>query len=133
MREGIIVQAIGEEHLTILELLGIKSEKFNIGERVYIGKEGRAKILSVLGRIDYNHLTPTAKNELQSVVEKIVSENVKTFFAQIAENPASVNLLLLSIIALQTWIVKKIYALEKTVALLALHVRFPGADRLRND
>jgi putative nucleotide binding protein len=79
MREGIIVQAIGEEHLTILELLGIKSEKFNIGERVYIGKEGRAKILSVLGRIDYNHLTPTAKNELQSVVEKIVSENETRF------------------------------------------------------
>lgn len=79
MREGIIVQAIGEEHLTILELLGIKSEKFNIGERVYIGKEGRAKILSVLGRIDYNHLTPTAKNELQSVVEKIVSENEARF------------------------------------------------------
>ena len=79
MREGIIVQAIGEEHLTTLELLGIKSEKFNIGERVYIGKEGRAKILSVLGRIDYNHLTPTAKNELQSVVEKIVSENETRF------------------------------------------------------
>ena len=53
MREGIIIQAIGEEHLTILELLGIKNEKFSIGERVYIGKEGRAKILSVLGRIDY--------------------------------------------------------------------------------
>jgi putative nucleotide binding protein len=79
MREGIIVQAIGEEHLTILELLGIKNEKFGIGERVYIGKEGRAKILSVLGRLDYNHLTPTAKNELQSVVEKIVSENEPRF------------------------------------------------------
>ncbi len=79
MREGIIVQAIGEEHLTILELLGIRNEKFGIGERVYIGKEGRAKILSVLGRIDYNHLTPTAKNELQSVVEKIVNENEARF------------------------------------------------------
>ena len=79
MREGIIVQAIGEEHLTILELLGIRNEKFGIGERVYIGKEGRSKILSVLGRIDYNHLTPTAKNELQSVVEKIVNENETRF------------------------------------------------------
>jgi len=79
MRDGIIVQAIGEEHLTILELLGIRNEKFGIGERVYIGKEGRAKILSVLGRIDYNHLTPTAKNELQSVVEKIVNENETRF------------------------------------------------------
>lgn len=79
MRDGIIIHAIGEEHLSILELLGIKNEKFSIGERVYIGKDGRAKILSVLGRIDYNHLTPTAKNELQSVVEKIVTENETRF------------------------------------------------------
>lgn len=79
MREGIIIHAIGEEHLSVLELLGIKNEKFGIGERVYIGKDGRAKILSVLGRIDYNHLTPTAKNELQSVVEKIVTENETRF------------------------------------------------------
>ncbi len=79
MREGLIIHAIGEEHLTILELLGIRNEKFNVGERVYIGKEGRAKILSVLGRIDYEHLTSSAKNELQSIVEKIVSENESRF------------------------------------------------------
>ena len=79
MREGLIIQAIGEEHLTLLELLGIRNEKFSIGERVYIGKEGRAKILSVLGRIDYEHLTSSAKNELQSIVEKIVSENESRF------------------------------------------------------
>ena len=79
MREGLIIQAIGEEHLTILELLGIRNEKFSIGERVYIGKEGRAKIISVLGRIDYENLTSSAKNELQSIVEKIVSENESRF------------------------------------------------------
>lgn len=79
MREGLIIQAIGEEHLTILELLGINNEKFGIGERVYIGKERRAKILSVLGRIDYNNLTPTSKNELQTVIEKIVSDQETRF------------------------------------------------------
>ena len=79
MREGTIIHAIGEVHLTILELLGINREKFSIGERVYIGKDGRAKILSVLGRIDYNHLTQTAKNELPSVIEKIVSVNESRF------------------------------------------------------
>ena len=79
MREGLIIQAIGEEHLTILDSLGIRNEKFSIGERVYIGKEGRAKIISVLGRIDYEHLTSSAKNELQSIVEKIVSENESRF------------------------------------------------------
>ena len=59
--------------------MGIRNEKFSIGERVYIGKEGRAKIISVLGRIDYENLTSSAKNELQSIVEKIVSENESRF------------------------------------------------------
>lgn len=79
MREGIIIHAIGEEHLTLLELLGINNEEFGIGERVYIGKAGREKIISVLGRLDYGHISQTAKNELPSVIEKIVGVNEKRF------------------------------------------------------
>ena len=47
-REGIIIQAIGEERLTLLELLGDPKKNFDIGERVYIGREGREKIISVI-------------------------------------------------------------------------------------
>ncbi|TVP40115.1 DUF655 domain-containing protein [Candidatus Nitrosocosmicus arcticus] len=79
MREGVIIHAIGEEHLTLLELLGISNEKFSIGERVYIGKDGREKIISVLGRLDYNHTSQSAKNELPIVIEKIVNVNEKRF------------------------------------------------------
>jgi putative nucleotide binding protein len=79
MREGVIIHAIGEEHLTLLELLGINNERFSIGERVYIGKDGREKIVSVLGRLDYNHISQSAKNELPSVIEKIVNVNEKRF------------------------------------------------------
>lgn len=79
MREGVIIHAIGEEHLTLLELLGISNEKFSIGERVYIGKDGREKIISVLGRLDYNHISQSAKNELPIVIEKIVDVNEKRF------------------------------------------------------
>lgn len=79
MREGIIIYAIGEEHLTLLELLGMNNEKFAIGERVYIGKDGREKIISVLGRLDYDHITPSAKNELPTIIEKIVIANEKRF------------------------------------------------------
>ncbi|MDQ4055944.1 MAG: DUF655 domain-containing protein, partial [Thermoproteota archaeon] len=35
-REGIIIQAIGEERLTLLELLGVQNMSFEVGERVYI-------------------------------------------------------------------------------------------------
>lgn len=79
MREGVIIHAIGEEHLTLLELLGINNEKFSIGERVYIGKDGREKIISVLGRLDYSHISQSAKNELPTVIEKIVNVNEKRF------------------------------------------------------
>lgn len=78
-REGIIIQAIGEERLTLLELLGVQNMNFEIGERVYIGREGRDKVMSVLGRLEYNYISQSAKNELTNIVEKIVSANERRF------------------------------------------------------
>jgi putative nucleotide binding protein len=78
-REGIIIQAIGEERLTLLELLGIQNARFEVGERVYIGREGRAKVISVLGRLDYHDISQSAKNELPNIVEAIVIANEKRF------------------------------------------------------
>lgn len=49
-REGIIITAIGEDRLTLLEVLGMEGTAFDISERIYIGKEGRTKIQSVLGK-----------------------------------------------------------------------------------
>ncbi|MGI0046342.1 MAG: DUF655 domain-containing protein [Nitrosotalea sp.] len=78
-RDGIIVTALGEERLTILELLAMPNSTFEIGERVYIGKEGRTKILSVLGRLEFAHISSSAQSELASVVEKIVIQNEQRF------------------------------------------------------
>ena len=78
-REGIIIQAIGEEHLTLLELLGIQNISFEVGERLYIGREGRDKVVSVLGRLEYRDISQSAKNELSNIVEKIVVANEKRF------------------------------------------------------
>jgi putative nucleotide binding protein len=78
-REGIIIQAIGEEHLTLLELLGIQNMSFEVGERLYIGREGRDKVVSVLGRLEYKDISQTAKNELTNIIEKIVIANEKRF------------------------------------------------------
>ena len=82
-REGIIVQAMGENRLTLLELLGVQNVNFEIGERVYIGKEGRNKILSVLGKLQYDSISQSAKNELPSIVEKIVLANEERFVSYI--------------------------------------------------
>ena len=82
-REGIIVQAIGENRLTVLELLAIQNANFDIGERVYIGKEGRNKIISVLGKLQYDSISQSAKNELPPIVEKIVLANEERFVTYI--------------------------------------------------
>lgn len=78
-REGIIIQAIGEERLTLLELLGVQNMSFEVGERVYIGREGRDRVMSVLGRLDYTGISQSAKNELPNIVEIIVVANEKRF------------------------------------------------------
>ncbi len=82
-REGTIIQAIGEDNLTLLELLGFPKADFEIGERLNIGKEGRTKVISVLGRLDYESLTPAAKDELPNVIEIIVKNNEKRFIEYI--------------------------------------------------
>lgn len=78
-REGIMVTGIGEDRLTLLEILGVPDSSFEVGERIYIGKEGRTKVLSVLGKMVYQKISSTAQNELAEVVELIVNQNEKKF------------------------------------------------------
>ncbi|MFQ5476606.1 MAG: DUF655 domain-containing protein [Nitrosopumilus sp.] len=78
-REGIIVTAIGEDRLTILEILGVPNSTFDVGEKIYIGKEGRTKVLSVLGKMEYGHISSSAQSELTNVVENIVTINESKF------------------------------------------------------
>ena len=84
-REGPIVQAIGEERLTLLELLAVENQNFEPGERVKIGKEGREKIVSVLGKLSFEELTPESKSSLLSVVERIVKSNELKYVAYFNE------------------------------------------------
>ena len=84
-REGPIVQAMGEERLTLLELLAVENQNFEPGERVKIGKEGREKIVSVLGKLSFEELTPESKSSLLSVVERIVKSNELRYVAYFNE------------------------------------------------
>jgi len=80
-REGPMVQAIGEERLTLLELLAMENQDLDTGEKVKIGKEGREKIVSVLGKLTYEELSPEAKASLPTVVENLVKENESKYVA----------------------------------------------------
>ena len=84
-REGSIVQAIGEERLTLLELLAVDDQDFEPGERLRIGREGRDKIISVLGKLSYEELTQDAKLQLPIVCETIVKSNEARYVAYFNE------------------------------------------------
>ncbi|MBI4258268.1 MAG: DUF655 domain-containing protein [Thaumarchaeota archaeon] len=84
-REGPLIQALGEERLTLLEILAMNGARFEVGERVGIGKEGRIKVISVLGRLNYEELTNDAKRELPNVIEKLVKTNENRYVAYFNE------------------------------------------------
>jgi len=80
-REGPMVQAIGEERLTLLELLAMENQDFEIGEKVKIGKEGREKIVSVLGKLTHEELSAEAKSSLPAVIENLVKGDESKYVA----------------------------------------------------
>ena len=74
-----IAFALGEDFLTLIELVPKPRVKFETHERVYIGKDERDKIEYIKRRIGFKDLSATAKSELPYVVEEIVSKNEKKF------------------------------------------------------
>jgi putative nucleotide binding protein len=84
-REGPIVQALGEERLTLLELLAVENQDFDTGEKLRIGREGRAKILSVFGKLAFEDLTSEARAQLLGVCETIVKNNEAKYVAYFNE------------------------------------------------
>jgi putative nucleotide binding protein len=74
-----LAQLLGEEWFTLLEAQPREQIALNLGERVYIGKDERDKIYLIKGRIGYEDLTQTAKNELPNVVMQIIMDNEHRF------------------------------------------------------
>ena len=74
-----LAQAIGEVNITLLELVPRRGISLEIGERVYIGDGKRDKIYYILGRLDKEKLTESAKTQLQEFIKKIVKEKEQKF------------------------------------------------------
>lgn len=74
-----IVQALGLDYLTLLELIPKKGFQLQPYQEVYIGEGKREEIHHTKGKIPLERLTATAKNELPHVLEKYVSEDEKRF------------------------------------------------------
>ena len=85
-----IVQAIGEEHLSLLVLAPIRGAAFVAHERIYIGPEKRDKISFIIGRLPQEKLTGQAKQRLAEVISKVV-ETRQTEFVAFFNNARAIN------------------------------------------
>ena len=74
-----IVQAIGKENFTLLELVPRKGVYLQSNETVYIGDAKRDKIHHINGRIPINKLTGTANANMKSVIEELVKKHEPMF------------------------------------------------------
>jgi putative nucleotide binding protein len=85
-----VVYGIGEGQFTLLELVPKRDVSFNIGERVYVGKdnEKRSKIAKIKGRINYEELTSTAHGEMPYIILDIVRNTKERFLKFYNESPA---------------------------------------------
>jgi putative nucleotide binding protein len=69
-----IGQAIGKEHLSLLEVIPKKDVSLASLSEVYIGNDKREDIHHVSGKIPYSKLTSTARLNLDNAIERIVDE-----------------------------------------------------------
>ena len=74
-----IAQALGVEHLTLLELIPKKEVFLQPQQEVYIGEGKREEIHHTKGRISFERLTTTAKAELEHAIDEIVSDQEEKF------------------------------------------------------
>ena len=74
-----VVQGIGEEHFSLLQLAPVKGMAFTPQEKVYIGAEKRDKIYYIIGRLPKDKLTEAAKIQLQEFIARVVGEHEQRF------------------------------------------------------
>ena len=74
-----IVQALGLDHLTLLELIPKKGVMLQPMQKVYIGEGKREEIHHIKGKIPAEKLTATAGNSLLEAVEEIVAAQEARF------------------------------------------------------
>ena len=78
-RPGAMVQIVGEIYFTLLEANVRNDVTLKTYDRVYVGKNKRAEITYIIGRISYDELTTNSKMELPNVIERIVLNQEERF------------------------------------------------------
>ncbi|MBR9707448.1 MAG: DUF655 domain-containing protein [Candidatus Diapherotrites archaeon] len=74
-----VVQSLGTQFFTLLELIPKEEVKFESFEKVFVGKGDRDKIQLVKRTLPFKELTHNASSNLDEAVEKIIDENSERF------------------------------------------------------
>jgi putative nucleotide binding protein len=78
-RDDRVVQGIGTDNYTLLEVVMREGERPKGGEELYIGEGDRARVEFIKRRIDYDDLTGSAQSELKYVLKEIVNQKEDEF------------------------------------------------------
>jgi putative nucleotide binding protein len=74
-----VVQGIGTDNYTLLEVVMREDERPKGGEELYIGEGDREKVQFIKRRIDFDDLTGNAQKELKYVLQELVNEKEDEF------------------------------------------------------
>jgi len=74
-----MAQVLGEIYFSLLEVIVREDVKLKQEDKVYIGDNKRDDIKYIKGRIEPKDLTVAAKEDLESIVDKIVKKNPQRF------------------------------------------------------
>ncbi|MFH2107012.1 MAG: DUF655 domain-containing protein [Candidatus Micrarchaeota archaeon] len=79
MRQESLVQLLGCKFFTLLEASVTPNVPLVLGQKVYVGKEGRSEIDRIKGRIQFSSLTNGAKEFLAVILRKAIEEREAEF------------------------------------------------------
>ncbi|NYZ77621.1 DUF655 domain-containing protein [Candidatus Micrarchaeota archaeon] len=74
-----VVQLLGTRFFTLLEATVKPNAAIVLGQRVYVGREGREEVDHIKGRITYDKLTNGAREFLPNILRQTVEERESDF------------------------------------------------------
>jgi len=74
-----VVQAVGKNNFTLLEIVPRRGTNFELKEEVYIGDGKRDKVLYIKGRLGRENITENAKEQLEEFIENFVTNDEQRF------------------------------------------------------
>jgi len=74
-----VVQLLGTKFFTLLEATVQPNATIVMGQKVYVGKEGREEIAHIKGRLKYDELSNAAQGFLPNMLKKAVKEREADF------------------------------------------------------